>query len=99
MRDNEPPKWTLITLDINFPIPSFNRSIATESGNVYLVGGTILNTEEKSKIIYQFDPLNNTLKQAGKLNVGRSSHSMVCLKKIIYIVGGMDDNDTIPKKC
>ena len=24
---------------------------------------------------------------------------MVCLKKMIYIVGGMDDNDTIPKKC
>lgn len=24
---------------------------------------------------------------------------MVCLKKIIYIAGGMSENDVIPKKC
>lgn len=101
MRDSESPKWTTIPLNINFPIPSFHRSIATENGNIYLIGGTITNTVEKSKstAIFQYDPMANSLKQVSSLNVGRSSHSIVCLKKMIYIAGGMSNNDIIPKKC
>jgi hypothetical protein len=53
---------------------------------------------KKSKTIYQFDPLNKTLIQAGELIIPRSSHSIVCHRKIIYIIGGMTENDENLKK-
>lgn len=54
---------------------------------------------KKSKIIYQFDPLSKTLIQVAELLIARSSHSIVCHKKLIYIVGGMTENDENVKKC
>lgn len=99
MNENQEPKWEVISLNIKFLIPSFHRTVATESGTIYLIGGTNIETLQKSPTIYQFDPLHSTLNPVGALNVARSSHSMVCLKKIIYIAGGVAENDEIPKKC
>ena len=48
-------KWNIVPLDIDFQIPPFHRTIATEDGNIYILGGTIKNTERKSRAIYQFD--------------------------------------------
>ena len=89
----------MIPLNIKFQIPSFHRTVATENGVIYLIGGTNIENLQKSSSIYQYDPLHATLSQVGNLQVGRSSQSMVCYKKIIYIVGGVADNDEIPKKC
>ena len=41
IKQNEPIKWNVINLNINFTIPSFHRTIATEIGNIYVIGGTI----------------------------------------------------------
>ena len=46
-----------------------------------------------------YEPLHKSLKKVSELNIGRSSHSIVCVKKMIYIVGGMIENEKIPKKC
>ncbi len=54
-------KWEVIPLVIGFSIPSFHRTVATENGNIFIIGGTVMETMNKSKIIYQFDPLNKTL--------------------------------------
>lgn len=54
---------------------------------------------EKSSHIYLYEPLHKILKKVGELNMARSSHSIVCLQKMIYVVGGMVENEKIPKKC
>lgn len=86
-------------MQIKFPIPSFHRTLATEKGVIYLIGGTNVESLQKSSAIYQYDPLHFTLKEVGQLAVARSSHSMVCYQNIIYVVGGVAENDEIPKKC
>jgi N-acetylneuraminic acid mutarotase len=86
-------------LSINFPIPSFHKSVATENGRIYLIGGTIMSNMQKSTIIYQFNPMANSLKQVSAMNVGRSSQSMVCLKNMIYITGGMSNEEQVLNKC
>lgn len=37
--------------------------------------------------------MTNILKEVSKLNIPRSSHSIICHKKLIYIIGGMSSND------
>ena len=81
-------RWNVIPLEIDFAIPSFHRTAATSNGNIYVIGGTFP-TMEKSKNIYYYEPLHKTLKKVSELSVGRSSHSIVCVDRKIYVVGGM----------
>lgn len=101
VRQNESIKWEVIQLSIDFGIPSFHRTVATESGTIFIVGGTIAERENfmKSKTIYQYDPSGKTLLKVAELIVARSSHSVVCHKELIYIAGGMTENDEALKKC
>jgi hypothetical protein len=41
VRQNESIKWDVIQLNINFGIPSFHRTVATETGIIFIIGGTI----------------------------------------------------------
>lgn len=40
--------WEIISLKIDFAIPTFHRTIATVDGVIYLIGGTDENTSKKS---------------------------------------------------
>ena len=80
-------------MEIDFKIPSFHRTIATSQGEIYLIGGTFIENMRKSNKIYQYDPMNRSLKHVASLQVGRSSHSIAFVKNNIFIVGGMADND------
>lgn len=53
----------------------------------------------KSKAIYQYDPMGKKLIQVSQLIIPRSSHSVLCHKDMIYITGGMTDNEEVLKKC
>jgi hypothetical protein len=99
IKHNEPIRWEVIPLNINFNIPSFHRTTATENGNIFVIGGTSVDSMRKSKAIYQFDPSSKTLTQTSQLIVPRSSHSVLCHKEMIYITGGMTDNEEVLKKC
>lgn len=85
-------KWDIIPLNNAFKVPSFHRTVATENGNIYVVGGTVIDTLKKSSSIYQYDPVSKALVQASQLIIPRSSHSIICHRELIYITGGMADN-------
>ncbi len=53
---------------------------------------------KKNRHIYQYDPMNKSLKIVADMQAGRSSHSIVSHKKGIFIAGGMTENDEVLKK-
>lgn len=77
-------------------IPSFHRTVATEDGQIFLIGGNNPNMTKSNKI-YKYDPLKKILVETAHMSMGRSSHSIVCHKKILYITGGVSDSDTALK--
>ena len=79
-------------MDIDFGIPPFHRTVATENGGIYIIGGTIVDTFKKSKTIYQYNASNRKLLPVTELLIARSSHSVLCHKEMIYITGGMTDS-------
>lgn len=93
IKQSQPIRWDVIPLNINFSVPSFHRTVATESGNIFVIGGTVVQNMKKSKAIYQYDPMNQTLNQVSQLIIPRSSHSVVSHKGLVYITGGMTDNE------
>jgi hypothetical protein len=99
IRQGGPIKWNKIPLDIDFNIPPFHRTVATETGNIYVVGGTIVDTLRKSKAIYQYNSSTRKLVPVAELNIARSSHSILCHQEIIYVTGGMTDSEEVLKKC
>ena len=54
IKQSEPIKWNIIPLNIDFSIPPFHRTVATEKGHIYVLGGTVVNTFRKSQNIYQY---------------------------------------------
>jgi hypothetical protein len=95
LEENSQTKWDVIPLNISFAIPSFHRSIATEEGVIYLIGGTDEDSMKKSSRIYEYAPGTRTLKAVSEMKHSRSSHSLVCNRGLIYIVGGMGDQDVL----
>jgi N-acetylneuraminic acid mutarotase len=89
----------VIPLEVSFKIPSFHRTIATEKGEIYVIGGTSADTLKRTKDIYQYNKSGKTLLKVAELLVARSSHSVLCHQGLIYISGGMTNNDETLKKC
>ena len=99
IRQSEPIKWNVIPLNIDFSIPPFHRTVATEKGLIYVLGGTVVNTFRKSQSIYQYSHEKRSLLEVAQLIIPRSSHSVINHKEKVYIVGGMTDNEEVLKKC
>ena len=53
---------------------------------------------KKSKEIYQYNPQNEALVEVANLLIPRSSHSVLCHQGLVYITGGMTDNEQTLKK-
>jgi hypothetical protein len=81
------------------PIPSFHRTVATARGIIYLIGGTNVDTLKRSRDIYRYDRPGKTLVKVTELSIARSSHSIVYHNGLIFITGGMTNNDETLKKC
>jgi len=64
-----------------------------------VIGGTYLNDYKKSKEIYKFNPQTQSLVEAASLLIPRSSHSVLCHNGLIYISGGMTNNEETLKAC
>lgn len=69
-------------------MPFFHKSISTPNGDLYLIGGSLPNSNSKSQKIYKYDFENRTLNYCTNLKYGRSSHSLCFNNRYIYIVGG-----------
>lgn len=85
-------------LNINFTIPFFHKSIVTPAGDIYLTGGR--NPDgTKSKVIYQYNPLEQNLVMVAEMSVPRSSHGICYCNNAIYVVGGFTDNQKMTNTC
>ena len=96
--ESEDTNFSSIDLDITFKVPQFHKSIATPSGDLYLVGGSLSNNL-KSQKIYKYDFIKNTLTYCNSLKYGRSSHSICFNNKYIYVLGGILNNQVITNRC
>lgn len=86
-------------MQLDIGIPPFHRTVASEEGGIYLIGGTNVETLKKSKVIYKYDAEKKSLVGVSELLVARSSHSVLCHKGLIYVAGGMTDSEEVLKKC
>ena len=83
---------------INSTIFAFSRSIALPDGNIYLIGGqNFVNSLNKSADISKFSENDLELTHQGKLNIGRSCHSLCVINDYIYIIGGYSKNGLVPQ--
>lgn len=53
---------------------------------------------KKSHTIYEYGPGARILKSVSQLHHSRSSHTLVVYGGLIYVIGGMGDNDVL-KEC
>ena len=80
--NNGNPVFERIRLNIDFQIPRFHKSIATNNGDIYLTGGSLF--DRKSQYIYVYDFNRKTLISVATLAFPRSSHA-VCFHNGIII--------------
>lgn len=101
LKNNFKTKFTRISLKIDFRIPPFHKSLSLSNGDLYLIGGSIMDDVAKSKssIIYKYIFEKNILVQAGNLIFPRSSHSVCFIGNMIYIVGGFGNKQTMLGEC
>lgn len=93
------PEFSRISLNIDFKIPRFHKSVISPRGNIYLLGGTSLETNKKISNIYIYDPRARDLKNVGNMLNPRSSHSVCVHKDAIFIVGGFLNQQEFTTTC
>ena len=94
-----PAHFTQIPLNITFNVPRFHKSLVTPKGNIYLLGGSIPEQNQKISNIYYYDPRGKDLKTVGNMVNPRSSHSVCYINDCIYIVGGFLNKQDFTTNC
>lgn len=98
-RDNE-SRFEAITMDIDFRIPNFHKSIITPQGEIFLTGGSISdNSGRKSNGSFIYDWNSNTMRGLPNMINGRSSHAICYLNGFIFVIGGFLNGQTFTTKC
>ena len=85
-------KFTEKELLIDFKIPLYHRSIITPQGEIYLMGG--IDPYHKNQAIgktYYLDLKIPALIPRTSMLQARYSHSVACVSKYIFVVGGVFD--------
>ena len=90
-----------IPLKIDFKIPPFHKSISLSNGELYLIGGSLIDDPQKNKspFLYKYNFDKFTLNQVSTLIFPRSSHAICSMGKYIYIVGGFGSKQVMLSEC
>lgn len=90
-----------IPLKIDFKIHPFHKSISLSNGDLYLIGGSLIDDPLKSKspFVYRYIFEKATLQQTASLIYPRSSHALCALGKFIYIIGGFGNKQVMLGEC
>lgn len=73
-------------------VPLYSRSIAIESGSVYLIGGFIKRQNTYLRKCYRFDEIFNRLEQKSDMFYAHADHSLCAIESFIYVVGTFVNN-------
>jgi len=77
---------------MQYEVPLYSRSIATESGTIYLTGGYIKHVNVYLKHCYRYDEIFGTLNQVANMNYPHADHSICAIGGFIYVVGNYVNN-------
>jgi hypothetical protein len=80
-------EYLTVTLNNQFQIPFFHKSIMTPTGKLFLIGGT--SQGKKIGDIYEFQ--GDRLVSVAQLIKPRSSHAICYMNNSVYIVGGITE--------
>jgi hypothetical protein len=87
-----------ISLNINFKLPDYHKSISVSNGDLFVVGGADAGGK-KSTSIFKMDFEGCGLVLCNKLKYGRSSHSICFNNKYIYVLGGFLNDQSPTNRC
>ena len=79
-------------ISMQFEIPLYSRSIATESGTIYLTGGYIKHENLYLNSCYRYDEIFSTLVKCANMNKTHADHSICCVDGFIYVIGTFVNN-------
>lgn len=74
-----------VTMDIEVPL--YSRSIATEDGGIYLIGGCNKRRNQYLKKCYKYDEIFSQLVEKASMIYPHADHSLCSLEGFIYVVG------------
>jgi hypothetical protein len=74
-------------VNMQFEVPLYSRSIATESGSIYLTGGYIKLDNMYLNTCFRYDEIFSTLVRMANMNRTHADHSVCCVDGFIYVVG------------
>ncbi|CAD8151879.1 unnamed protein product [Paramecium pentaurelia] len=91
--DLQTKQW--LTLQIDYQVPAFHKSIVTPNGDVYISGGLTDQKDNIKESIIRKYTQDGQIQQIGRLTYPRSSHSMVYCNQAIYFLCGYLDHSKI----
>mmetsp|Transcript_5548 Transcript_5548/g.9486 ORF Transcript_5548/g.9486 Transcript_5548/m.9486 type:complete len:507 (+) Transcript_5548:963-2483(+) len=74
-------------VQMDFDVPLYSRSIATEDGRIYLIGGCIKRKNEYLKKCYRYDEIFSVLEEKAQMIYPHADHSLCAIEGFIYVVG------------
>ena len=77
-------------IETSFNIPLFSRSIAIETGDIYLTGGLV--KPYYLKTTFFLDEASNSFTKKADMNLPRADHSLIYLAGYIYAIGSYVHN-------
>jgi len=73
-------------------IPLYSRSIAIETGAIYLIGGFLKRQGKYLKDCYRYDDLFMKLEKKSDMFHPHADHSVCAIESFIYVVGTFVNN-------
>jgi len=74
-------------VQMQYEVPLYSRSIATETGTIYLTGGFLKQMGMYLKNCWRYDDLFGTLIQVSQMNFPHADHSICTIQNCIYVIG------------
>ena len=72
---------------MEFEVPLYSRSIATEDGGIYLIGGCNKRRNQYLKKCYRYNEIFGNLDEKSPMIFPHADHSLCAIEGFIYVVG------------
>jgi hypothetical protein len=77
-------------------VPLYSRSVATERGHIYLIGGFMKRAEQYLNTCYLYDEVFATLDKKANSFYSYADHSVCAIESFIYVAGTFINNKVFP---
>jgi hypothetical protein len=83
-----------VTMD--HEVPLYSRSVATEKGDIFLIGGYIKRLNKYLHSCYKYDELFGSLEKRADTFYPYADHSVCAIESFIYVAGTFYNNQVYP---